>query len=338
MEKKSAIKKTAARGGKKANAASVAAGVAGALLGAWLVYGTVTVDPFRWGLFAEELIIALCALLALRLLCVIRLPKWVSPACIILVPAGLALLGALSLPEDTASFERMLCLACAACFALLGAQQMDNKPDGVLLAALLVCAAAPILRGANTRMIDELSRALVTAGVFMATLAVRQKSAWIALLASAGFAVAGAAGLYAAFAGAGAGLGVLLLSPKRKRGAWSLAAALMALLPVAAWFAARALLPAGNPLLVQNALVMSEFAQIIRVHLLRALAVGLLLLAARYFYRREDAAVPAVLALAGCAIARLLPFAGAPDVWMDALPLCALCGVGVAKTARGTGR
>ncbi len=334
MERKTANRKTPSRSGAKANAASVAAGTAGILVAAWLVYGTVTINPFRWGLFAEELIIALCALLALRFLCVLRLPKWLPLVCIVLVPAAIAFVGSLSLPENPAAFERTLCLSAAACFALLSAQQMDNKPDGVLLTALLIGVCMPILFTANTRMIDELSRALVMAGLFMAVLAVRQKTVLLAFLASAAFALAGAAGLYAAFAGLGAGIGALLLSPKRTRGSWTFAAVLMAALPVAAWFAARALLPEGNPLLAGNTAVAGAFAEIIRVHQLRALAVGLLLLSIRFFSRREDAALPVVFALAGCAAARLLPFIAAPDVWMDALLLSALCGVGVAKTAR----
>ena len=334
MERKTTNRRAPSRSGAKANVASVAAGILGLLIAAWLVYGTVTIDPFRWGLFVEELIIALCALLALRFLCVLRLPKWLPLVCIVLVPAAIALTGSLSLAEHPAAFERALCLSAAACFALLSAQQMDNKPDGVLLTALLIGVSLPILFAANTRMIDELARALVMSGVFMTVLAVRQKTVLLAFLASAAFAVAGAAGLYAAFAGLGAGLGALLLSPKRKRGSWTLAAVLMAALPVAAWFAARALLPEGNPLLAENTAVSGVFAGIIRVHQLRALAIGLLLLSVRFFSRREDAALPVVLALAGCAAARLLPFVSAPDVWMDAFLLSALCGVGVAKTAR----
>ena len=334
MEKKSTTRKTPSRSGAKANAASFAAGILGILIAAWLVYGTVTIDPFRWGLFAEELIIALCALLALRFLCVLRLPKWLPLVCVVFVPVAIAFVGSLSLPENPAAFERALCLAAAACFALLSAQQMDNKPDGVLLTALLIGVSLPILLAANTRMIDELSRALVMAGVFMAVLAVRQKTVFLAFLASAAFAVAGVAGLFAAFAGLGAGLGALLLSPKRTRGSWTFAAVLMAALPVAVWFASRALLPENNPLFAGNTAVAGVFAGIIRVHQLRALAVGLLLLSVRFFSRREDAALPVILALAGCAAARLLPFIFAPDVWMDAFLLSALCGVGVAKTAR----
>ncbi|MEZ4627167.1 MAG: hypothetical protein R2912_03415 [Eubacteriales bacterium] len=334
MEKKSANRKTPSRSAAKAHAASIAAGSAGMLIAVWLVYGTVTIDPFRWGLFVEELIIAICALLALRFLCVLKLPKWISLVCIIGVPAAIVFIGALSLPEAPAVFERALCLAAAAAFALLTAQQMDNKPDGVLLAALLICVCLPILLAANTRLIDELNRALVMAGVFMTVLAVRQKTVSFAYLASVAFAVAGSAGLYAAFAGAGAGIGALVLSPKRKRGGWTLAAILMAALPIAVWFAARLLLPQSGEIFAWNTAIAGEFSQIIRVHLLRALAVGLLLLAFRFFIKREDAAVPVVLALAGCAAARLLPFVSAPEVWTDAMLLCVLAGVGVAKTAR----
>ena len=334
MEKKPANKRAPSRSAAKAHAASLAAGIAGIAVAVWLVYGTVTIDPFRWGLFAEELIIALCALLALRFLCVLKLPKWISLACIIGVPAVIVFLGALSLPEHPAVFERALCLAAAAAFALLTAQQLDTKPDGTLLTALLLCACLPILLAANTRMIDELNRALVMAGVFMAVVAVRQKTVLYGYLASVAFAVAGTAGLYAAFAGLGAGVGALLLSPLRKRGGWTLAAVLMAALPVAVFFAARFLLPQSGEIFAWNATAAGEFATIIRVHLLRALAVGLLLLACRFFLKREDAAVPVVLALAGCAAARLLPFIAAPEVWTDAMLLCALAGVGVAKTAR----
>lgn len=334
MERKSTAKRTSSRSGAKANVASFAAGFAGIIIAVWLVYGTVTIDPFRWGLFVEELIVAICALLVLRLLCVIQLPKWVSLLCIVAVPAGIALYASLSLPENPADFERTICLAFAACFALLTAQQMDNKPDGVLLTALLLCVSFPILLGAQTSLLTELMRALVMAGVFMAVLAVRQKSVTLAYVASSAFALAGAAGLYPAFAGAGAGIGALLLSPKRKRGGWTFAAVLMAALPVAVWFLSRALLPEGAALGALNTRTMGEFAQTIRVHQMRAFAVGLLLLAVRFFSRREDAAVPVILALAGCAAARLLPFLATPDVWLDAMPLCVLAGVGVAKTAR----
>ncbi len=316
------------------NAASIAAGLAGLLLAVWLIYGTVTIEPFRWGLFVEELIISLCALLALRFICVLPLPKWLPVALIVAVPAAIAFLGSLSLPEDPAAFERALCLSAAACFSLLSAQQMDNQPDGTLLTALLIAVCMPVLLGADTRLLDELARALIMAGVFMVVLAVRQKSEGLAYLSSAAFALAGAAGLFAAFAGLGAGVGALLLSPKRKRGGWTLALVCMAVLPVAVYFAAHLLLAQSNPLLAQNAKIAGEFADIIRVHLLRALALGLLLLSIRFFIKREDAAVPVLLALAGCAAARLLPFLNTPTVWMDAFLLCALAGVGVAKTAR----
>ena len=334
MEKKTTTKKTSPRRGPQAAVAAISAGVAGCLLAVWIIYGTVTIDPFRWGVFVEELIVALCALFALRLLCVIRLPKWVPMVCIVLLPACIALYGALSLPEDSAAFLRALCVAAAAAFALLTAQQLDTKPDGVLLAALLCAACLPVLFSANTRLLDELMRALLMAGVFMCVLAVRHKSVGLAYLASIAFALAGTASLAAAFMGLGAGLGTLLLAPKRKRGGWVLALVLMAVLPVAVWFASGVLIPEGSALLLPNVAGARAYVQLIRTHLLRALAVGLLLLSIRFFYSREDAAVPVILALAGCAAARLLPFLSAPDVWMDALPLSVLAGVGVAKAAR----
>jgi hypothetical protein len=334
LEKKPTTKKSPSRSAAKAHVASFAAGITGILIAAWLVYGTVTINPFRCGLFVEELIIAVCALLALRLLCVIHLPKWVSLVCIIGMPVAIALFGALSLPENPAAFERALCLSAAAAFALLTTRQLDSKPDGVLLTALLIGVCLPILFSAQTRLIDELLRTLVMAGVFMAVLAVRQKTVWLAYLASFAFAVAGTAGLLAAFAGLGAGVGALLLSPMRRRGGWTLVVVLMAVLPLAGWFAARALLPEVTALFAQNAAVAGEFAAMVRVHLLRALAVGLLLCAIRFFLKREDAAIPVMLALAGCAAARLLPFIAVQDVWSDAMLLCVLAGVGVAKTAR----
>jgi hypothetical protein len=338
LDKKSANKKSAPRRSEQANAAYIAAGVTGLLLAAWFVYGTVSIDPFRWGIFAEELIVALCALFALRLLCVIRLPKWIGVACIVLLPAGIALYGALSLPENVPAFSRALCIAAACAFALLTARQLDTKPDGVLLTALLAAACAPVLLAANTLLVDEFMRALIMAGVLAVSLAVRKKSAGPAYLASILFGLAGAAGFYAAFAGLGAGIGALLLAPKRNRGSWVFAAVLMAALPVAARFAAGVLLPEGSPLFAANTAASAVFVSFLQTHLLRALALGLFAMSARFFFSREETAVPAVLALAGCAAARLLPFAAAPEVWMDALPLCALAGAGVAKIARGTGR
>ena len=334
MEKKTATRKSSPRKSAQSAMASVAAGVAGILLAVWIIYGTVTVDPFRWGIFAEELIVALCALFALRLLCVIRLPKWLPLGCIILLPAAILLYGLIPMPGDSASWIRVVCVAAAAAFALLTAQQLDNKPDSVLLTALLLGVSLPIVLSAQTRLLDEMMRALLIAGVFMCVLAVRQKSPWMAYLASAAFALAGAASLSAAFAGLGAGVGVLLLAPKRRRGAWVFAAALMTALPVAAWFASRALLAQESLLFLLNEASAGEFVLVVQVHLLRALAVGLFALAIRFFINREDAAIPLIFALLGCAVARLLPFAAAPEVWMDAFPLCVLAGVGVAKAAR----
>ena len=338
MDRKSASGKSAARRDESAGVANLAAGIAGLLLSAWLVYGTVTIDPFRWGQFAEELIVALCALFALRLLCVIRLPNWVSIAAVILPPAGIAVFGALFLPERTDLFLRALCIASAAGFSLFTARQLDKKPDGVLLCAILMSACAPVLFSADTRLLDEVMRALTMAGVFFTVLSVRRKNAGLACLAAVVFALGGAAGYYAAFAGFGAGVGALLLAPKRKRGGWILAAALTIALPVAARLAAGRFLPEGSALFSGNADGAASFVPFLRTHLLRALALGLFAASVRFFFEREDAAIPAVLSLAACAVSRLIPFAGAPDVWMEALPFCALAGVGIAKIARGRGR
>ena len=334
MEKTKATKRTSNRRGATTAAVSAAAGITGVLFAAWVIYGTVTIDPFRWGVFAEELIVALCALFALRLLCVIRLPKWVSLASILALPAAIALYGALSLPEDTLSFLRALLLAAAVAFSLLLAHQLDTKPDGVLLTALLCAVCLPVLLSANTRLLDELMRSLLMAGVFMAVLAVRQKTVALAYVSSVAFSLAGAASLLPAFAGFGAGLGALLLSPKRKRGGWAFAMALMSALPVAVWFLSRALLPAESPLMAINPLVAGEFALVIQTHLMRALAVGLFAISVRFFFSREDAVIPALFALACFAAVRLLPLESRPDVWMDALLFSALAGVGVAKIAR----
>ncbi len=338
MGRKTATRKFSAARGTQIPAAAMTAGVAGLLLAAWLIYGTVSVDPFRWGVFAEELIVSLCALFALRLLCVIRLPKWIPLACIVLLPAAISLWGARFLPEDPAAFGRALCLAAATAFALLAALQLDAKPDGVLAAAILAAFCAPVLLAAQTLFIEELMRALVMAGVFFTVLAARRKTVVYSYLAAALFGLAGTAGFSAAFAGAGAGIGAALLAPKRNRGSWIFAAVLMAALPLVGRILAAGRLPASSPLFAGSALQIGAFASLIQTHLLRALALGLAAMSVRFFFSREDAAVPAVLALAGCAAARLIPFAAAPDVWMDALPLCALAGVGVAKAARGKAR
>lgn len=338
MTKRTANKKTSSSPGEAAAAGPIAAGAAGLLLAAWLLYGTASNKPFLWGVFAEELIAALCALFAVRLVCVIRLPKWIPLVCIILLPAAITLYGARFLPGDAAAFERALCLAAASAFALLTARRLDAKPDGVLAAALLAAFCAPVLLEARTRLIDELMRAAIGAGIFLSVLSVRNKSAGLLYLAAAAFAGAGAAGFGAVFAGAGAGIGALLLAPKRNRGGWVFAAILMGALPLAALFAAHVFLPEGSPLFAANVQPGGAFAALIQTHLLRALALGLMAMSVRFLLGREDTAVPAALALAGCAVARLLPFAAAPDVWMDALPLCALAGIGVAKVARGNGR
>lgn len=334
MAKKRRANSAAARG----TAVSITAGAVGILLAVWLVYGTVTIDPFRWGVFVEELILAFCVLFALRLLCVVRLPDWISIVCIVLIPAGYFLYAQFALTGGTASPERSACLAASAAFALCTARELDAKPDGTLLAALLAAACLPVLAGGGTTFLTELMRALLMAGVFMAVLAVRQKSSLYLYFAALGFALGGAANLYAAFTGAGAGLGAVLFAPKKQRGGWVLAAVLSVVLPVAVWLAAAHVFMLPESFYLEGAILVPEYAQIVRPHLLRALDLGLLLLAIRLFFHREDAVVPVLFSVAGGMLMSFFPFLNAPDVWLRALPLCVLAGVGTAKTARGKGR
>lgn len=336
MAKKNAAKTTAARGASVS--ASIAAGVVAILLAAWLVYGTVTIDPFRWGRFAEEIIVAVCVLFALRLLCVIRLPNWLSIVCAALLPAAVAVFGFFASANNSAALGRLLCLSAASAFALFSARELDAKPDGTLLSALLIAACLPTLFGFNTTFLTELMRALAMAGIMMAALAVRQKSSMYLYFAALAFALGGAAHLYAAFAGAGAGVGAALFAPKKQRGAWVLPAVLMAALPAGVWLITRSALMLPESLTMAGSIATPAFLFIVEPHLLRALDLGLLLLGIRWFFRREDAAVPVLFAIAGGMLMRCLPALNAPDVWMHALPLAVLAGTGAAKTARGKGR
>ncbi len=314
------------------------AGVVGLLLAAWLVYGTVTIDPFRWGQFVEELIVAICALFALRLLCVIRLPNWLPIACIVVIPAGLASYAFFVAADDPAGLGRLLSLAAGSALALLTARELDQKPDGTLLAALLIAACLPGLIGSGTSFLTELLRALVMAGLYLAVLAVRQKSTQFLYLAAVGFGLGGAASLFSALAGAGAGLGAALLAPKRQQSSWIFPAVLMAALPVAAWLAVRFLFPLPEWFSVSGAPAASEFAAVVQPHLLRALDLGLLLFAIHLLAHRADGAIPALFAVAASMLTGFVPSLNAPDVWMQALPLAVLAGVGTAKVARGGNR
>lgn len=315
-------------------AAATAAGVTAILLASWIVFGTITISPFRWGLFAEELIVAICALFALRLFCVVKLPAWTTIVSLALLPAVVLTAGLALHQTDGTAMGRTLCLAAGSVLTLLTARRLDAKPDGVLLSALTIVAALPMLFSADTSLLQELARALIAGGLFLAVLAARQRMVLFTFLSAAAFAAAGAAGLFAAFLGAGAGVGLLLNAPKRSRGFWTIAAVLMAALPAAAYFLCARVLPAESPLYAANAVAAGVFAQTVRLHMLRALALGLLLYGVRFFFSREENAFPLVFALAFSAVARLLPFGNAPGIWMDALPLITLAAVGTAKTAR----
>ncbi|MEA5049363.1 MAG: hypothetical protein VB034_12250 [Eubacteriales bacterium] len=325
------VKRTAAYGAT----GSFAAGVVGILLAVWFVSGTITIDPFRWGRFVEELILAFCALFALRLLCVIRLPGWISIASIVLVSAGYFLYAQFALPVGTVKIERSVCLAVSAAIALCIARELDSKPDGTLLAALLAVACLPILAGKGTDFMTEWTRASLLSGIFLSVLAVRRKSSSYLYFAALGFLLGGVTGPYAAFVGAGAGIGTIFFAPKKQRNNWILATVLSAVLPLVSWFTVNRLLPLPALFYQQSAGSVPEYAQILELHLLRTLDLGLLLLSVRFFFHREDAAVPVLFSVAGGMMIRFLPFLHTPDVWMHALSLCALAGVGTAKTARG---
>ena len=313
-------------------------GVLGVLLGLWLIYGTLTIQPFRWGTFAEELIVALCVVFALRLLCMAKLSGGLIVACLILLPAGIIVYGAYASAADGTNFYRFLCLAGAGVLSLMMARLLDSRPDGVMVAFLLFLAAMPGLIAEDTLFIDELMRLFLTAGMFFAMVSIREKSPWLALCGALLFGFAGAAGIYAAFVAAGAAAGLLLLAPKRQRGVWALSAALSVGLALGALALARQYLPQDSVLLLQNPGGAGELAAFLSKHLTRVLAVGVLLLAIRSFTSNEDAATPALLALLGGALARLIFSDVAPGVLMDTPLLAAIAGAGIAKAGRGNRR
>lgn len=308
------------------------------LLALWLVYNTVTLEPFSWGLVAEEIILALCAVFALRLLGMAKLANWVPVACIILLCAGIVIYGAAAAAKSGADVTRFLCLAGTVACMLLTARQLDAKPDGTLFCALLFAAALPVLVSQQTTLLDEFMRLLLTAGILAAVFAVKEKLAWLAFLAAGLIGVSGAAGFYAVFFGAGAAAGLLLGAPKRERGLWVLAAVLTAGLPLAVRLLAADRLPQSAALFAQNVLTPGVLALTIKTHMIRIYGMGLLLLSIRFFVGREDALAVPVLALVGAALFRLLSRSPAAEAWMDVPMLACLAGVGIARFARPKGR
>ncbi len=313
-------------------------GVLGVFLGLWLIYETLTVQPFRWGTIVEELIIVLCVVFALRLLCIARLPRGLIVASLILLPAGIIVYGAYASAAEGANFYRFFCLAGVGALSLLMARLLDNQPDGVLICALLLLVSLPGLFAADTLFIEELMRLFLTAGVFFAMVSIREKSPWMALCAAPLFGLAGTAGLYAAFIAAGAAAGMLLAAPKKQRGIWVLSAALSVGLALGALLLVKQLSVLSPLLVTQNTMQASAWAELFDHHLIRVLATGVLLFAVRFFSANEDASMPLVLALLGGAIIRLIFSSGAPDVSMDVPLLAALAGAGIAKTARSSRR
>lgn len=335
--KKPAANKTAPRAAFSAR--QTAAGALGALYALWLVTGSLTLSPFSWGTFAEEIILALCALFALRLLCFAKLPGGLVAACLILLPAGIVLYGAYAAANLNADFARALCLAGTAAFSLMTARLLDDRADGVVLSALLFAAALPALFTADTPLIMELARLLLAAGVLAAAAALREKAVWFAFIAAGLIGTAGAAGYFATFYGAGACAALLISAPKKQRGLWTLAALLLAILPAAVRLITAARLPDGAALLQGNSLEPGVLASAIAPHVVRIYAVGFLLFSIRVSLGRESAAAfPALLALVGAAAFRLAFPAFSPDVWMDAPLLCVLAAAGTAKTGRAKGR
>ncbi len=333
MAKKRRANSAAARG----TAVSITAGAVGILLAVWLVYGTVTIDPFRWGVFVEELILAFCVLFALRLLCVVRLPDWISIVCIVLIPAGYFLYAQFALTGGTASPERSACLAASAAFALCTARELDAKPDGTLLAALLAAACLPVLAGGGTTFLTELMRALLMAGVFMAVLAVRQKSSLYLYFAALGFALGGAANLYAAFTGAGAGLGAVLFAPKNSVAAGCLPRCSRWCCRLLSGLLRRMFLCCRSRFIWKVQSLCRNMRKLCsRICCARSI-LGCCCSPSACFFHREDAVVPVLFSVAGGMLMSFFPFLNAPDVWLRALPLCVLAGVGTAKTARGKG-
>ena len=239
------------------------------LLALWLVYNTVTLEPFSWGLFAEEIILALCAVFALRLLGMAKLANGVPVASFILLCAGIVVYGAAAAAKSGADFTRFLCLAGTAACMLITARQLDAKPDGTLFCALLFAASLPVLVSQQTTLLDEFMRLLLTAGVLAAVFAVKEKMAWLAFHAAGLIGVSGAAGFYAVFFGAGAAAGLLLGAPKRERGIWVLAAVLTAGLPLAVRLFAAERLPQSAALFAQNVLTPGVLALAIKTHMIR---------------------------------------------------------------------
>ncbi len=315
-----------------------AVGILGILLGLWLLYETLSIRPFRWGTLAEELIVVLCVVFALRLLCMAKLPGGLVVACLILLPAGVIVYGAYAAAAEGANFYRFLCLAGAVLLSLLTARLLDSRPDGVLVAFLLLLAGLPGLFAADTLLVQELMRLFLTAGVFFSMVSIRERSPWMSLCAALLFGFAGAAGLYAVFAAAGAAAGTLLFAPKKQRGVWVLSAMLAVGLALGALLLAKQYLPQDSVLLLQNVGGTSEWAAFLNKHLSRVLAVGVLLLAVRFFVSNEDAATPALLALLGGAIVRVIFSGNAPDLSMDTPVLAAIAGAGIAKTGRRSRR
>ncbi len=309
----------------------------GSALSLWLFYGTLTLSPFRWGVLAEELIVAVCAVCALRLLCVARPSKAAFVAAAVVLPAGIALFGAYAAVTKDAPVAGFLCAAAAALSAVLCARTLSGKPDGAVLCALLLLAAMPGILTESVSLREALMCALLTAGVTAAVSAVRMRSVPAAFAAAALLGLAGAMRTYAAVCAVGAAAGMAFAGARKRRGAWMFAAALTAALPFALYLLAAEYGALETALAASCGLPAAAWTETLRPHVLRTLALGLLPFSLRRLKDVDRAALPALLALLGGAAMRLAFGADAPGLWADVPALTCLSGVGIASIGTRNG-
>ena len=324
--------KRAAGGAKPRGArsgAEVAAGVLCALLSLWLLFSTLTLKPFRWGTLVEELLVAVCAVCALRLFCFAKPTRTAAFALWVLLPAGVVLYSLFRPAGGTAGVMFSAALGLAAACALTWT--LGSRADALMLCALLLAALLPPLLLNQRTLAFALLTALLTAGAASAAGAVKRRSVPLALLSALCFALGGALHLYAGLCALGAAAGLLLASPRARNGGWALAAVLTAALP----FCLR-LLAARHPQLTAalgsvDGPASPAWLAAYAPHALRALALGLLPFAPRLLRGLDRAAIPAVLTLSAGALTRLIPGLDLPDIWVGAPMLAALAGIGISS-------
>lgn len=310
--------------------AGLAAGVACAALSLWLLFSALTKKPFDWGTLGEELLIAACAVCALRLLCVAKPSRAAAITLWVLLfglVAGYGLLAA-----DGAAGMGVLCVAAALACACWCAWSAAGRADGVVLCVILLAAALPVLTR-QAALSDRLLLALLAAGAAASAGAIRRQSVSLALLSAAAFTLAGATTFYAGFCAVGAAAGLLLAGARSRRGDWALAALFLAALPFAARFLAARYIVLPDVLNAVGGQAAAGWVAPYGTHVLRTLAAGLLLFAPRLLRGQDRAAILVACMLAAGALARLFFGADMPGVWTDAPSIAALAGVGIATIA-----